>query len=157
MAYQGYHPSNLAVKEKKTQKPSHRIHIHARKGAGRKRRQRSFQKNMMVVLYIMILGCALIYGKIRLMEENNTLAATQEQLEELQQEYEQLETEVNNMVSIGSIEEQAKAAGMTELQPSQVENIVVETEDVAEVSEQERTVLDQLADLWEELKAYITE
>ena len=70
---------------------------------------------------------------------------------------EQLETEVNNMVSIGSIEEQAKAAGMTELQPSQVENIVVETEDVAEVSEQERTVLDQLADLWEELKAYITE
>lgn len=157
MAFQDYHTTNLAVKEKRGEKAAFRPNIHAVKSSGAKRRRMGFQKNLLVVLYIMALGCSLIYGKIRLMEENNILTETQEQLDTLQEDYARLENEVNNMVSLSSIEEQALAQGMTELQPSQVENIVVETDDVAEVTEQERTLLDQLADLWGQLVAYITE
>lgn len=151
-----YPTSNLAYKEKEAA-PVHRANIRPVARNHGKRRQQKFQRKIAVVLYLMVLSCALIYGKIQLMEENYNLTAVQEELGDLKEEHGRLETAVNNMVSLSSIEELAKSVGMTEMQPSQVENIIVRSEDVAEVTKQEQNVLDRIVDFWEQMLSAIKE
>jgi len=154
MDYQKYNAGNLAYREE--EKKTGKSEIRQVKANGAKTRRMRFNRSLAIVLYLMALGCSLIYGKLSLMEENNVLSETRAELEVLREDYVRLENEVNNMVSINTIEELAKAAGMTDLQPSQIENIVVETNDVAEVLSEDRNLLNDAADWLSNLKSYIT-
>ncbi len=142
--------SNLAYaprrqQQQKQQKPPV-IRKSPRSKAGTKRR--AMRTAMGLGIYIALASMCLIYGRVRLTEENAALLEATITYEEMQSEYVQMETTIMNMASLKTVEEQARALGLAELQSTQVQNITVHGDNQVHVSGTQGSFLAWWDDLW---------
>lgn len=128
--------SNLAYAIRQhEQAVDEKIHIRPVRPSRARKQKHHFRRTILTVSYVVLLSAALIYGKVKLTEENANLMAAAESYQELQSEYAQLEAAASGMVSLKSVEEQARTMGLGEIKSSQIENIMVASGNEVEVSE----------------------
>jgi cell division protein FtsL len=118
--------------------------------------KRQARRMGIAIFYVVILSAALIYGKVKLTEENALLEETKSQYETLTDEYTRLEAQASELVSLKSIEQKAtEEYGMTEEKPSQVVNIVVSNDNEVEVTEKQENIFDKIEEWFLQIKEYI--
>lgn len=128
-----------------------KVHIRQVRPSRAVKQKHRVRRTLLTVGYVVLLSAALIYGKVKLTEENANLMNTTQAYQELQSEYAQLEAAASTMVSLKSVEEQARAMGLSEIKSSQVENIIVADNNKVEVSENKNS----FQSWWDDLMEYI--
>lgn len=128
-----------------------KVHIRQVRPSRAMKQKHRVHRTLLMVGYVVLLSAALIYGKVKLTEENASLMNATQSYQELQSEYAQLEAAASTMVSLKSVEEQARAMGLSEIKSNQVENIVVADNNKVEVSENKNS----FQSWWDDLMEYI--
>ncbi|MBC8609718.1 cell division protein FtsL [uncultured Ruminococcus sp.] len=113
-------------------------------------------KSLFCLGYIVVLCGALMFAKVQLTEENNAMLQARSDLEELQSISAQLNLESESLSSLKSIEDTAtEEYGLVEPDSSQVNCIRVKKPNKVEVTDSEKSFLDQAAGWLEQIKEYI--
>lgn len=112
-------------------------------------------KTSLCMLYVVALCVSLIYGKVKLTEENAYLQDLKAEYQEVDSESTRLDTELRGMISLKTIEEQARELGLSEERPSQVQYIAVTHDNKAELPEEDDSVWAQITKLYRQIKEYI--
>ncbi len=116
----------------------------------------SLSSSLFCLGYVVLLCGALMFAKVQLTEENNAMLQAQNDLEELQSISAQLNLESESLSSLKSIEDAAtNEYGLVEPDSSQVNCIRVKKPNKVEVTDSEKSILDQAAGWLEQIKEYI--
>lgn len=146
-----YAVRNIESQQSRQQEP----HIKKVERPRSRPQKKGIVKTSLCMLYVVALCISLIYGKVRLTEENAIVEDLKTQYQEVDSENTRLDTQLREMVSLKTIEEQAKGLGLSEERPSQVQYIAVTHENKAELPEESNTLWTKITKLYAQIKEYI--
>lgn len=151
-----FEPRKAKIVEMKTKKPNKK-QIKAEKR--RARLQKVLNVTVVTVLAAVVIGFIGISltSRVQLNEMNSVISSRNEELQQLQDEYERLKTELASKTSAQAVSDYAvNELGMQKIEPHQVQYITVEDGDSVEVNETEdKSVLDQIGAAIADFFAYL--